>query len=59
MASGDQPHRLVELRQKIGEAARKAGPRQSLHVADGEKPELAKDAHRLAGDAQPLDGQGG
>ncbi len=54
---GGSAQRFVELRQKIGEAARKASPRQSLHIADGEKPELAKNCCGLGADAQPLDGQ--
>ena len=54
----DEPHRFVELRQKIGEAARKAGARQFLHGADGEKAELSKKARRLLADAQPLHRQG-
>ena len=48
---------LVELRQKIGEAARKTGPRQPLHLADGEKPELAKDRRCVGADTQALDRQ--
>ena len=57
-ALGGSAQSLVELRQKVGEAACKTGPRQHLHLADREKPKFVKNRRCLSAAAQPLDGQG-